>query len=321
MSLYNKLSKPELLARINAEGFKRQTVSFYRYVDIKDPGTFRDSLYMAFDSLACYGRVYIANEGINAQMSVPEHNMEAFLAYLQEQELMKDMPIKYALEDKSHSFLKLIVRLRLKIVADGLNERLFDVSNVGKHLSPVEFHELSQKKDVVVVDMRNNYESEVGHFINAICPDSETFREEVETAVKLLSDKKDKKILLYCTGGVRCEKASAWMKHYGFKDVNQLHGGIIAYASEIKQAGLQSRFIGKNFVFDERLGERVTPHVLSKCHQCGKPCDEHVNCNYNPCHDLVIQCDECREKHEGCCSEECYHNLKNQASELKRIPG
>lgn len=311
MKLHNKYSKEVLLARLQAESFRRRTVSFYRYVNIENPKEFRDQLYLALDSLSCLGRIYVAHEGINAQMNVPEHNIDAFLEYLQSVCELQDMPLKWAIEESKYSFIKLVVRVRPKIVADGLEDGAFDVTNVGKHLSPVEFHELSQKEDVVVVDMRNNYESEVGRFENAICPDAETFREELEDVVETLADKKNKKILLYCTGGIRCEKASAWLKHHGFSDVNQLHGGIIAYVSEIRQKGLESRFIGKNFVFDERLGERVTDHVLGKCYQCGKPCDTHVNCRYDPCHELVIQCSECAEKYGGCCSEECYTNMKS----------
>lgn len=310
MTLHNKLSRPELIARLNRETFKRRTLSFYRYVNIAEPEVFRDMLYTALDQLQCNGRIYVAHEGINAQMNVPEQHIERFLSLISTVPELAETPVKWALEDDGRSFLKLIVRVRPKIVADGLVDTVFDTTNVGTRLSPLEFHQLSQQEDVLVVDMRNNYESEVGRFVNAICPDAETFRQEVEMVVEQLAEKKDQKILLYCTGGVRCEKASAWLKHHGFKDVNQLHGGVIAYVSEIKQKGLEPQFIGKNFVFDERLGERVTPHILSQCHQCGAPCDTHVNCAYDPCHDLVIQCDDCRQKYAGCCSDSCHENLQ-----------
>jgi UPF0176 protein len=314
MTLHNKFGKKELLERLYKEKFYRKTLSFYRYVQIGNPQEFRDMLYLEWDKLQCYGRVYVAHEGINAQMSVPEHNVDAFLHLLQIIPQLSGIPLKWAIEDDGKSFMKLIVRVRPKIVADGLTDTIFDVTNVGNHLSPEQFHELVDTKDVLVVDMRNNYESEVGHFVNAICPEAETFREEVEIVVEQLAEQKDKKILLYCTGGIRCEKASAWLRHHGFKDVNQLHGGIIAYASEIKKKGLESKFLGKNFVFDDRLGERITPHVLSKCHQCGQPCDTHVNCAYPPCHDLVIQCEQCRQKYEGCCSESCHHSILMQGN-------
>jgi UPF0176 protein len=308
MLLHNRMGRPQLLARLNAETFRRRTLSFYRYVQISDPQSFRDRLYQDWDALQCFGRIYVASEGINAQMSVPEPQLEAFLAHLDSVPELAGMPIKWAVEDDGRSFLKLKIKVRHKIVADGLTGTVFDVTNVGTHLSPLEFHELAGSEDVIVVDMRNNYESEVGRFENAICPEAATFREEVEMVVEQLADRKDQKILLYCTGGVRCEKASAWMRHHGFRDVNQLHGGVIAYAAEIKRNNLEPRFIGKNFVFDERMGERITHHIISKCHTCGAPCDTHINCAWDPCHKLFIQCDTCREQLEGCCSEECRQN-------------
>lgn len=310
MILHNRMGREQLIARINSENFNRKTVSFYRYIRISEPQFFRDELYLALDAISCSGRIYVAHEGINAQMSVPEHHVDYFLKFLDSRTELKHMPLKWAVEDDGKSFLKLKIKVRKKIVADGLEDEVFDVTNVGKHLSPVEFHELSEREDVIVVDMRNNYESEVGHFKNAIRPDVFTFRDEVEMVVEHLQEQKDKKILLYCTGGVRCEKASAWMRHHGFTDVNQLHGGVIAYAQTIKQLGLKSNFIGKNFVFDERMGERITSDVIGKCHTCGAPCDDHINCAWNACHQLFIQCDACQAQMNNCCSDECRHKLE-----------
>jgi UPF0176 protein len=305
MLLHNKLSKEELKKQLEEENFSRKTFSFYRYVIIDDPKAFRDLLYQKWSELNCKGRIYIAREGINAQMSLPKPELQAFFTHLNSLTELKDMPIKWAVEDNGKSFYKLIVKVRPKIVADGLNDNAFDVTKVGNHLSPLEFHKQVSNPDTLVVDMRNHYESEVGHFENAICPDVDTFREEIDWVVKDLKDKKNQKVLLYCTGGIRCEKASAYLKHHGFEDVNQLHGGIIAYAQEIKQLGLDSKFRGKNFVFDERLGESINQEVIAKCHQCGKACDTHTNCANNDCHLLFIQCDECREHYQGCCTHEC----------------
>jgi len=156
-----------------------------------------------------------------------------------------------------------------------------------------------------VVDMRNHYESEVGHFRGAVLPDADTFRQELPMVTGLLKDQKDKKILLYCTGGIRCEKASAYLKHEGFEDVNQLNGGIIHYARQVEAEGLESKFIGKNFVFDERMGERITHEVISVCHQCGSASDRHVNCANDDCHLLFIQCESCAEGMKGCCTVAC----------------
>lgn len=305
MQLYNKLSKEELVKEMEAEDFARKTISFYRYVNFEDPKAYRDELFKKWFLLNCKGRIYIAKEGINAQMSVPEHNLDAFFTDMNSRKELADMPIKWAVEDDGKSFYKLTIKVRSKIVADGLNDNTFDTTNVGTHLSPVEFHEELSNPNNIIIDMRNHYESEVGHFENAVCPDVDTFREEIDMVVRDFAKDKDKKFLLYCTGGVRCEKASAYLKHHGFEDVNQLHGGIIAYAQEIKQLGLESKFRGKNFVFDERLGESINNEVIAKCHQCGKACDTHTNCANDDCHLLFIQCDECREHYNGCCTDEC----------------
>ncbi|HYQ57859.1 MAG TPA: rhodanese-related sulfurtransferase [Draconibacterium sp.] len=305
MFLYNRINKEELKERLQAEAFNRKTISFYRYHILEDPQTFRDELFRDWFQLNCFGRIYVAREGINAQMSVPEHNWNAFVETMKKHEILQDIPVKYAIEDDGKSFYKLTIKVRPKLVADGLDDVAYDVTNVGKHLSGVEFHKYIGQEDTVVVDMRNYYESEIGHFEGAICPEADTFREELEIVTDLLEDKKDKKVLLYCTGGIRCEKASAYLKHQGFSDVNQLHGGILEYARQIKMAELDSKFVGKNFVFDERLGESVNGEIISKCHQCGKPCDSHTNCANQGCHILFIQCPECAKKYHGCCTPEC----------------
>ncbi|WP_241558234.1 oxygen-dependent tRNA uridine(34) hydroxylase TrhO [Mariniphaga sediminis] len=305
MQLHNKIDREVLKKELMEETFSRKTISFYRYHYLDDPQGFRDDIYRDWFALNCFGRIYVAREGINAQMSVPEHHFNKFLLTLEKYDILKNIPIKYAIEDSGKSFYKLTIKVRPKLVADGLDEGTYDVTNVGKHLSGLEFHELVGKENTVVVDMRNFYESEIGHFEGAVCPEADTFREELEMVTDLLQDKKDKKILLYCTGGIRCEKASAFLKHQGFEDVNQLHGGVLEYARQIKTAQLESKFTGKNFVFDERLGESVNGKIISHCHQCGSPCDTHTNCANNSCHLLFIQCPECAQKYDGCCTPEC----------------
>lgn len=304
--LHNIYSREDLLKQRQAENFNRKTVSFYRYVIIEDPQTLRDQLYTDWYTMGVLGRVYLAKEGINAQISVPEHRVGQFINYLDNTPYFAEMPMKWAVEDDPLAFLKLKMKVRPKIVADGLEDGTFDVTNVGRHLTAEEFNAALQEKGTIVVDMRNHYESEIGRFENALCPDVDTFREEIEYVTKVLEDKKDAKILMYCTGGVRCEKASAYLKHKGFQNVNQLYGGIIEYARQIKELNLDSKFRGKNFVFDERLGERITDDIIARCHQCGVPCDTHTNCANDDCHLLFIQCPACAEKHAGCCSEQCH---------------
>ena len=303
--LENRVNKEILKQRLVNETFNRKTLSFYRYLNIQNPSEFRDDLYSKWSELGCFGRIYVAREGINAQMSVPEHNLSAFLQQLDSFPGLGEMPIKYALVDNGKSFYKLTIKVRPKIVADGLDHDTYDLSKVGKHLSALEFHELAGKPETVVIDMRNHYESEIGRFENAICPDADTFKDAIQMVIRDYENQKDKKILLYCTGGIRCEKASSFLLHNGFNDVSQLYGGIIEYAQQIKHLGLTSKFIGKNFVFDERLGETIDGQVISHCHQCGNPADTHVNCANDDCHLLFIQCAECAVKYEKCCSDEC----------------
>lgn len=305
MELYNKLSREEAIRRLNQEPFTRRTFSFYRYFRIPEPQEFRDALFIAWSELNCFGRIYIACEGINAQMSIPEHHLNTFLSGLNKFKGMEKMPVKFAVEDDGKSFYKLTIKVRPKIVADGLDENEYDVTNVGTHLSAFEFHQLAGNSDSVVIDMRNHYESEIGRFVNAYCPDVDTFREAIIDVAGKLDNKDNRKILLYCTGGIRCEKASAYLKHRGFENVYQLHGGIIEYARFIKRKKLPSKFIGKNFVFDNRLGEIIDGQVISYCHQCGRHCDTHTNCANDDCHLLFIQCDECKERYNGCCSKDC----------------
>lgn len=305
MSLYNKLSRDEAIAKLEEEPFRRKTFSFYRYVYFEDPQEARDILFSEWNELQCFGRIYLAYEGINAQMSIPEHNIEAFVHNLNTHSQLSDMPIKWAVEDDGKSFYKLTIKVRPKIVADGLEDNAFDVTNVGKHLTPIEFHAAVEDNDAIVIDMRNHYESEVGKFVNAYCPDVDTFREAIELVEEEFKNEKDKKVLLYCTGGIRCEKASAYLKHKGFKDVNQLHGGIIAYANKIKQLDIPSNFTGKNFVFDERLGESIDGKIIARCHQCGTACDTHTNCANDDCHLLFIQCASCAKQYNACCSNDC----------------
>lgn len=303
--LANRINRDILRERLKNETFIRKTLSFYRYVHFENPQETRDQLYSSWSELNCFGRIYIAREGINAQMSVPEHQLESFLLHLESIPQLASMPIKYAIVDDGKSFYKLTIKVRPKIVADGLEEGSYDLGMVGKHLNAFEFHELSADPSNLVIDMRNHYESEIGRFENAVCPDADTFKEAIQVVLRDYSDLKDRKVLLYCTGGIRCEKASAFLVHHGFKDVSQLYGGIIEYAQQIKKAGMPSRFIGKNFVFDERLGETVDGQVIARCHQCGKPADTHTNCANNDCHLLFIQCSECAEKYAACCSSEC----------------
>ena len=306
MQLYNTLSAKEREALIEAAGKERLTISFYKYAHIGNPQIFRNHLFIHWNSLDVLGRIYVAHEGINAQLSVPADNFELFKAHIDSISFLENVRFNIAIEQDNKSFLKLKVKVRHKIVADGLNDKTFDVTNKGIHVGPERFNELIEDPDTILVDMRNHYESEIGHFKNAITPDVDTFRDSLDIIEKDLADyKEDKKLVMYCTGGIRCEKASAYYKHKGFKQVYQLEGGIIDYARQVTSKGLENKFLGKNFVFDHRRGERISDEIIAQCHQCGAVCDTHVNCANEACHLLFIQCESCAEKMNNCCSTAC----------------
>lgn len=318
--LYNTEDKRVLRQRMLADNTPRTTVSFYKYHQIEDPQGFRDALFARWNDLGVLGRTYIASEGINAQISVPTENFDAFVKDLFSIDFLNGIRLNTAV-DEGKSFYALKVKLRNKIVADGIEDPNFDPSNTGKYLTAEEWNQQLSDPNTVVVDMRNHYESEVGHFEGAICPDVDTFREELQVVEDILQNDKDKKVLMYCTGGIRCEKASAYMKHKGFENVYHLEGGIIKYARDAKANNLDIKFKGVNFVFDERLAERISDEVIATCHQCGEPFDHHTNCMNLGCHILFIQCDKCKEKYENCCSEECQnitHLSEEEQKELRK---
>ena len=319
--LHNRVSQKELKQLLLEEKELRKTISFYRYFFIENPQQFRDELYKAFNALKVFGRIYIATEGINAQVSVPESNFEAFKNHFDSIPALENLRLNIAVDDDGKSFWVLKIKVRDKIVADGIADPEFNMSVKGKYVDAEGLNKLTNDPDTVVIDMRNHYEYEVGHFQNAIEIPSDTFREQLPMAVEMMKHHKDKNIIMYCTGGIRCEKASAYMLHNGFNNVFHLEGGIINYAKQVKEKGLESRFVGKNFVFDDRLGERITNDVIAHCHQCGEPCDDHTNCKNDGCHLLFIQCKKCAEQYDGCCSPACqeiYLLPEEQQKELRK---
>ena len=302
--LYNKKDRALLKKELNAETFKRITCSFYRYTKISDVQSFRDSLYRDLSKINVFGRVYVAEEGVNAQISCPDYQWGAFRKKLNSYEYLNNAPVKRAVKD-GQSFYKLTVKIKDQIVAYDVEAAEYDMDNVGRHLNASKFNQKLEQNNVVAVDMRNYYESEVGRFENALIPDVDTSRELLPEVKKMLKGHEEDEILLYCTGGIRCEKASAYLIKNGFDNVSQLDGGIIQYAHEINNSGLKSKFIGKNFVFDDRMGESITDDIIGSCHQCEKPSDTHIDCGNDACHILFIQCDDCNVVYNGCCSKEC----------------
>lgn len=319
MALHNRVSRQELKERIKNDPTPRTTISFYRYFKIAEPDVFRDNIYREMSALGVLGRIYVAGEGINAQISVPTANFQSFKEYLYSIRPLDGVRLNIAVDDDGKSFYVLDIKVRPRIVADGITDPDFDMARKGKYVDAEQFNKLTDDPDTVVIDMRNHYEFEVGHFENALEVPSDTFREQLPMAVQMMEKDKDRNIIMYCTGGIRCEKASAYMLHRGFRNVFHLEGGIINYANQVREKGLPNKFHGKNFVFDQRLGERITDEIIAQCHQCGKPADTHVNCVNDACHLLFIQCDECREKYEGCCSQECLDFIHLPAEKQKQM--
>ena len=320
MQLYNKLSAKERAALIDEAGKDRITISFYQYHKIENPQLFRDKLFLEWQALDVLGRTYVSYEGINAQISVPSENFLELKNQLDTISFLNNIRLNVAIEQHNKSFLKLKIKVRNKIVADGLNDDTFDVTNKGIHLNAKEFNQMLEDPNTICVDMRNHYESEIGHFDGAITPDVDTFRDSLDIIEEdLKENKENKNLLMYCTGGIRCEKASAYYKHKGFKNVFQLEGGIIEYTRQVKSEHLENKFLGKNFVFDHRRAEKISDHVVANCHQCGSPCDVHVNCANEACHLLFIQCKDCSEKMETTCSAECQEIIQLPYEEQKKI--
>ena len=317
--LHNRISRRELKERILNDPTPRTTISFYSYFKIEDPHVFRDMLYCTFRDIEIFGRIYVAHEGINAQASVPVQNFEVFKKKLFSIEPLNAVRLNIAVDDNGKSFYVLDIKVRKNIVVDGIADPSFDMANKGRYVNAEEFNQLTSKPDTIVIDVRNHYEYEVGHFENANEVPSDTFREQLPMVADMMKENKDKHIIMYCTGGIRCEKASAYMLHQGFKNVFHLEGGIIHYCNQVKEKGIENKFHGKNFVFDQRLGERITGEIIAQCHQCGKPADTHVNCINDACHLLFIQCDECKEKYEGCCCGACQAVIHLPEEEQKKI--
>jgi len=315
--LHNRVSQKELKERLYQETDPRVTLSFYKYFTIPDPESFRDELYVLFSGWKVFGRIYIAREGVNAQISIPASDFEVFQTYMETSTDFAGTHLNIAVDDDGKSFWVLKIKIRAKIVADGIDDPAFNMKNKGRYVNAEQFNELTEDPRTIVVDMRNHYEYEVGHFEGAIEIPSDTFREQLPMSVELLENEKERKIIMYCTGGIRCEKASAYLLHRGFANVFHLEGGIINYANTAKEKGLANKFRGKNFVFDDRLGERITEDIIAQCHQCGKPADTHTNCRNEACHLLFIQCDECREKYTGCCSTACQQLYRLPETERK----
>jgi UPF0176 protein len=262
-------------------------ILFYKYVAIADPAVFTEAQRGLCAALGLKGRVLIAAEGINGTLAGPRAAVEQYVAALRADERFADIEMKMSAGDV-RTFPKLVVKVRPEIVTLGAGIPL--TADQDNHLSPADWKRtLEEEPDVVVVDVRNRYESEAGKFANAIACDIEHFR-ELPSYVDRLAEHKDRKVLMYCTGGIRCEKASALFRSKGFRNVFQLHGGIVTYQEQFGN----EHWLGECFVFDQRMTVRVDEALvpIGRCAHTGRSTNRFVNCLHDPCHVLFLLAEE-----------------------------
>lgn len=277
---------------------------FYKYVQIDNPEEFVEKHQEFCDEHQLRGRILVAEEGINGTLSGTVEQTEAYMDMMHNDDRFSDLFFKID-EAEEHAFKKMHVRHRPELVTLRLEDNHNPNQVGGKHLKPAEWREAMQDEDVIILDTRNDYEYELGHFRGAINPDIKNFRDLPEWVQENLGDKKDKKILTYCTGGIRCEKFTGWMINQGFQDVNQLDGGIVTYGKDEETKG--ELWDGKCYVFDERISVPINQKehvVVGKDHFTGEPCERYVNCGNPDCNKQIITSEENEHKYlRGCCHE------------------
>jgi len=279
-------------------------ILFYKFTPIEDPEEFSKQHLKYCKQMGLLGKVLVAKEGINGSLSGSKDQIESYKDYLKLLQHFSDVSFKKELST-FHPFKKMVVRVKKEIIR---MDHDLDLDKTGKYITPKELIELySGDEQFIVLDTRNNYESEVGRFKGAITLDIDSFR-DFPKALEALKDKKNKKIITYCTGGIRCEKATAYMVAQGFEDVYQLKDGILNFCKEYPN----TLWEGKCFVFDQRLLSHVDPDskIISNCSVCEDKSDRYVNCKYPDCDDLIVLCEKCGDRLNECCSEECSENYK-----------
>ncbi|CAO3571616.1 unnamed protein product [Mortierella alpina] len=311
------------------------TLSFYQFRPIADEDLIKIQYYFLSDlrAMDVVGRIYISTEGINAQISCPKGRVDEFKRYYSTQWPVFDKIRFNPAMSEGKAFKKLHVRVKSQLVSDGIDNNSFDLFNEPTYLSPEEWHkELSSLSEPpILIDMRNHYESAIGHFENAIRPDVTTFKENVDAMLDICKGKEDQDIYMYCTGGIRCTRSGALLKSNGFKSVKMLQGGVTAYGRYIQEQRektlaaadpshqVSSIYKGKNFTFDKRLGEPITEEVLATCHICGTDCDTYCNCSNLACNLLMISCPSCLEKHEGTCGASSCVEMVRELNEKQKL--
>lgn len=279
---------------------------YYKFVPIKNHVAFAEEHLRFCKRLGVLGRIIVAPEGINGTISGTHEQTERYMEALRKDERFADIWFKID-EAENHVFQKMFVRAKDELVTFRVENPTDPNDLTGEYLSPKEFHELLQREDVVVLDGRSDYEYDLGHFKNAIRPEVKSFREFPEWIRNNMAQYKDKKVLTYCTGGIRCEKLTGFMIQEGFHDVAQLHGGIVSYGKDPEVQG--KAWVGKCYVFDERIAVPINQAeeytVVSTCLHCGTLSDRYVNCANLDCHKQHFCCEQCEPVYRRSCSPEC----------------
>lgn len=290
---------------------KYQTLLYYCYSRIEDAEQFASDHLQFCKSLSLVGRIIVADEGLNGTVSGVAESCKMYMDTLHADPRFSKIDFKIDNVEEP-SFIKMHCRYKSEIVHSGLRDPgiINPEKKSGIHLEPADFVKMKDDQDVVIVDVRSNYEHSIGRFKNAVTFDIENFR-DFPAMINELAQYKDKKIVTYCTGGIKCEKASALLLHEGFENVYQLHGGIIKYG---KEAGGED-FEGKCYVFDNRVAvdvNTVNPVVISTCRNCGANTTKMINCANPECNEHFIQCDACGEKLDGACSALCQEHPRKR---------
>lgn len=286
---------------------KRKIISLYQYFTVYNPESMSSIIKKVLKKYDVLGRIYISKEGINIQISVPKRNIKYVVNFFRNMNAFtKKININFSIENQGMAFWKLQVKVRRQLVSNNF----YSLPILGvlekKYLNAFEVNKIFYNTNTVFVDIRNHYEYEIGHFQNALEIPANTFREQLDKLKDFLKPYIHKKIVLYCTGGIRCEKAAALLTKHNFQNIYQIYGGILGYINQVKKNNLSMYFKGKIFVFDERLTERITKDVFSICRNCKKITDRaHINCLNSFCHRLFIQCLSCSKKFKSYCSEKC----------------
>ncbi|WP_264738040.1 rhodanese-related sulfurtransferase [Cytobacillus firmus] len=285
---------------------------YYMYVPIEDPEEFAKEHKAFCNELGLKGRILVANEGINGTVSGPVEQTDQYMEAMKQDPRFAEMVFKID-EADGHAFPKMKVRARPELVTLRLEDDVNPNEVTGKYLEPKEFFERLQDEDTIVLDARNDYEYDLGHFRGAIRPDIKNFRDLPEWVRENKELLGDKKIITYCTGGIRCEKFSGWLVKEGFEDVAQLHGGIVTYGKDPEVQG--QLWDGQLYVFDDRIGIPVNQkeHVIvGKDYFTGEPCERYVNCANPACNKKILCSEENEDKYMRSCSDECRTHPRNR---------